>query len=906
MDAHTFERLRSLFEQACDLAAAEQDEVVARATAEDAELGARLAGLLHAHRAHAGNTNAQQQKVVDVVDDLFGATIPNTGILIGPYALREEIGRGGMGVVFRAERVDGRVNQEVAVKILNRALLGERAMQRFRLERDIVAGFEHPYIARLFSVEETSDGSPCMIMERVDGVPITEYVTRSRLPLRARLDLFLKVCEAVQHAHSRLILHRDLKPSNILVTNDGTPKLIDFGVAKSISMSELEPSTRTHERFFSPSNAAPEQVLGGAMGVACDVYQLGTVLYELLCGAPVFDLSKLTASEVERHILHHVPLPPSERLAQTKPSGDSEMASRDLRALAREIRGDLDSVVLHALRKRASERYATVEQLADDVRNVIARRPIGARRDHRLYRMRKFLRRNALAVSMSLIVGVALSAFLVALLLQTQRLQQERDTARLERDRADKTSEFMVDVLASGDPEQSLSRDMPISVVIDRARQRLQTGLGSDLSLKIRMLGVLALVYYNVGDTEEALKLIEQGKQMAENAAQLEPRSLIEFEVNSALIMHETDRLEKSEAAARRALSLHGRLGDPAGKQLPARLALLHSTLPRMERGAWRQAYLDLLHDMEADSQIDPAVLAHVRAVVGHNLNFCKDFANAERVIRQSLEYAEAHFPASHVDVILGRTALATLLDLTDRSQEALDVLEPLLNAQSSMYGANAPNLLEMQLRIVRVQIRAGKIEEARDRIKAVRETVRNFPDASVDIRKRLAVAETELLLADGRLDDAERGYVEIVAETRRLGYMADALVLSHWLGAVQMRLGKFSEAERSFASSLEGAKWDWPAQGEWALAHAEVLHCLGRNTESGDRLASAQSLIAQYPDVLGKFAPRAQALSKALATSNSTHEATLTVCAHPTEQEGLLGHAPEYSLPHEENLDVP
>jgi tetratricopeptide (TPR) repeat protein len=317
-----------------------------------------------------------------------------------------------------------------------------------------VAAFKHPSIARMLDAGETADGSPYLAMELIRGLPITGYCDARKLDARGRVEVFLRVCEAVQHAHANLVLHRDLKPSNVLVDEHGNPKLIDFGIAKPFTLvsDDEYQQTATAHRFFSPNNAAPEQLRGQRIGVACDVYQLGTLLYELLCGKTVFDTTGLTPGQLEQRILGVAPEALSARAGRVSDAIAQAHGVTTPAALARALRGDLDAIVALALRKPPQERYGSVEQLADDLRRCLDGRPVVALRGRRWYRARKFLRRHALAVGVSTAAVVLVVVFVTALWLQSQRIASERNLAQQRSNEVEQVARFEGDMLKQVDP----------------------------------------------------------------------------------------------------------------------------------------------------------------------------------------------------------------------------------------------------------------------------------------------------------------------------------------------------------------------------------------------------------------------------------------------------------------------
>ncbi|HTD27931.1 MAG TPA: serine/threonine-protein kinase, partial [Xanthomonadaceae bacterium] len=457
VDASKWQRLGVLFDRAVELDAAEQTELLRTLERDDAELAQTLVSLLAADARQHGRATEQSDRVLQSSLAAIDAPSVVVGDRVGPYIVREELGRGGMGVVFRAERADGQVQQEVALKIVKRALLDATARERFLREREIVAAFQHASIARMLDVGETADGSPYLAMELIRGQTITNRCDSRKLDTRHRVEVFLRVCEAVQHAHANLVLHRDLKPSNVLVGEDGLPKLIDFGIAKplGIVVDDEHQQTATAQRFFSPSNVAPEQLRGERVGVACDVYQLGTLLHELMCGTTVFDATGLTAGQFEQKILEVTPEAPSARAALASDATTQAHGAASPAALARELAGDLDAIVAQALRKSPRERYGSVEQLADDLRRYLDGRPVDALRGRQWYRARKFLRRHAVAVAVSMTAMAMIAAFTGALWVQSQRVAHERDLARQRAKEVQQIARFEADMLKQVDRTQA-------------------------------------------------------------------------------------------------------------------------------------------------------------------------------------------------------------------------------------------------------------------------------------------------------------------------------------------------------------------------------------------------------------------------------------------------------------------
>jgi len=343
---------------------------------------------------------------------------------IGPYRVLREIDSGGMGAVYLAEREE-HFRQQIAIKLIKRGLPENVTLRRFEQERQILARLEHAYIARLLDGGTTKDGQPYFVMEYVEGQPITRYCDDRRLSLDARLALFRRVCAAVSFAHQNLIVHRDLKPSNILVAMDGTPKLLDFGLAKIIDPSRELDQTISAMQIMTPAYASPEQVLGNAITVASDIYSLGVILYELLAGKRPYHTGNLSPLDTARLICDFQPPPPSANFSNEGAVADTAARrSSTPGRLARRLSGDLDNIVMMALRKDPARRYASVEQFSEDIRLYLRKRPIQARRDSVPYRVTRFVQRNQLAISAFTLAAIAIVSGIGITLWEARRAER--------------------------------------------------------------------------------------------------------------------------------------------------------------------------------------------------------------------------------------------------------------------------------------------------------------------------------------------------------------------------------------------------------------------------------------------------------------------------------------------------
>ena len=418
--ADRWPRVKAITADALERAHAVRGAFVAEACAGDDTLRAEVESLLGAEARAGSFLETPGVAAAGAARAVEDALAPDpAGRPLGPYRIVRELGHGGMGVVYLAERADAAFEKQVAVKVVRGGLAGESA-RRFRDERRILATLDHPNIARLLDGGTTGDGLPYLVMEYVDGMPVDAYCESAALGVAGRVQLFAQVCAAVQYAHQRLVIHRDLKPRNILVTADGTPKLLDFGIAKLVEPGPGDEQTRTGLRVLTLEGASPEQVRGDPLTVTSDVYSLGVLLYRLLTGRSPYGAERRTDTDLERAICEELPPKPS------------AVAPEDRR---RPLRGELDWITLQALRKEPERRYSSVEHLADDLRRHLAGQPVAAGPDSWRYRVRKLVARRRGAVAAGTLLALSLSAGVTATLWQARRAEEQR--ARADRRFAD-------------------------------------------------------------------------------------------------------------------------------------------------------------------------------------------------------------------------------------------------------------------------------------------------------------------------------------------------------------------------------------------------------------------------------------------------------------------------------------
>ena len=511
MNNTRWERMWELFHMGAELPERDRPSFLAVACEEE-QLRDEVAELLAAH----DQLGEDSETATDTAsgDPLLGSDL-------GAYRLLQRLGSGGMGVVYLAERIDGELEHRVAIKLLPPTAAGDELLHRFRQERQILASLEHPNIARLLDARTTEDGRPYLVMEYIEGRPIDRYSREENLSLEERVRLITAVCAAVHTTHQNLVIHRDLKPDNILVTSDGEPKLLDFGVAKLLETGGDGAARLTAHglRPMTPAYASPEQLRGEAVTTATDVYALGVLLYELLTGHHPWDDGGGPELALVRRMQSGTVKAPSVAASRTGTtnSSDSRIQGLTPARLSRRLRGDLDNIVLSALDDDPKRRYGSAEQLGDDLQRWLEGHPVHARRHTFAYRTQKFLRRHPFGSAAVAVFLVLLSVFAAVMTVQSIRLEEQRAQSELrraeaerERERSERISEFLVDIFAASFPSRTPGRMMTARELLDRGAAQIAERLEEEPEVEAKLLSTLGRAYESLGLYREAAPLVER------------------------------------------------------------------------------------------------------------------------------------------------------------------------------------------------------------------------------------------------------------------------------------------------------------------------------------------------------------------------------------------------------------
>jgi eukaryotic-like serine/threonine-protein kinase len=618
------------------------------------------------------------------------------GLSFGPYTLVSPIGHGGMGSVWLAERSDGRYTGHAAVKLLNAALLGRSAEKRFRREGTILARLTHPHIGRLIDAGLSATGQPYLVLEHIDGRPIDRYCDEERLSTDDRIRLFLDVQAAVAHAHSSLIVHRDLKPSNVLVTADGTVKLLDFGIAKLLEADSASPAVTmlTHEGdvAMTPRYAAPEQLAGGAITTATDVYALGVVLFELLTGRHPAGADTQTAADFVRAITDREPLRLS---AAVRPrANDDDVGARAAargttpERLRRVLRGDLEVILGKALKRNPAERYASVGAFADDLHRYLEHLPIAARGDAFGYRADKFVRRHYSAL---IAAGLVLALIGSLVVFYTVRVSAERDRARQEAARSTKVSDVLIGLLTSADPYRTPDASDPdAQSPLDLAVQRIDREMTGEPELQARMLTMVGRTYERMGQHAKALELLERALTLGRTAFGSGHATLAQSLNDLGVLYREQGNLPAAEPLLRESLAMRRQVLGPEHKDVAVTLIELARVLNETGRAdeaepAIRES-LAIRRKVFGEEHRETAVS---KAELGRLLMQRGDLAGADPFLRQNVATTVHMLGPDHPNSAAAKGTLAQLLLLEGDMPAADALLRESVQVYRRVFGEN-------------------------------------------------------------------------------------------------------------------------------------------------------------------------------------------------------------------------
>jgi len=794
-------QIRLLFEQALLLPPAERAGFLDANCGADEGLRAAVDSLLAADQGEALTGLNVQAAAPDLIN-AFGRDHDKheregmIGQKLGPWLLRAEIGRGGMGTVYLADRDDGEYTQQAALKVIRPSEDSVGQSLRFRAERQILASLTHPNIARLLDSGSATSGAPWLALEYVKGQTIARYCDQNRLDLEARLMLLCTVCNAVSHAHHRLVVHRDLKPSNILVDESGQVKLLDFGIAKLLQPETSSAITQT--RIFTPEYAAPEQIRGEPITTGVDVYALGLLMFDLLCGLRPYGSTTSTPAAYEHAILWDEPMRPSRALAEQSESAALELAAaRQLTpaALNARLQGDLDAIVRKALRKEPEQRYASVEAFSEDVKNYLERRPVGARQGNVRYVFSRFIERHALASAFALLAFVSLTGGLGAALWQADAARHERDLARREALTTAKALGFMKGVFQLADPAENLGRTVTAVDLLSKGKQDISFSLKTEPAVRAAMLNTLGEAYLGLGLAQESKPLLEEAVADARRLG--EPLLLARSLAALGSTVHRLGDARGKEAMLREALALP-LPQDPSGETLRGELeislgSILTGRSQYAEGETWFRAGFARLERTDGNPE-------HTGVIpFSALLHSTQRAPEAATLLNRALNQARLQLPAQHPTIAALSAQLATNYVRQNQPEKGEPLLREALKVKIAIYGENHPSVDLTRHNLARLLTDLGRFPEAETiYLQVLASEIARDPDNS---SRRAA---TEAGLARALLDSGR------AAEAEPLWRSAQASAIAKWdeldaaVGITAIGLGRTLRELKRPAEALE------------------------------------------------------------------------------------------------------
>ncbi len=848
--------LDSIVQQAQGLGPHERAAFIRRVCGSDETLLSRV--LVALHEQSAGGSWEDLEQDWDRADAVIE---PIEGQRLGAYRIVRKLGSGGMGDVYLAERADEEYQQQVAIKLVRAGAFTPQVQGRLRTERQILAHLQHPNIARLLDGGRAPDGTPYLVMEYIDGEPIDVYCDRRRLPVAERIALVRTVCAAVHYAHQNLIVHRDLKPNNILITPSGEVKLLDFGIAKLLDARHSAHTvavTHIDYRVMTPAHASPEQVRGDAITTSSDIYVLGVLLFELLCGRRPFQLVGSRLTDMEKIICEQEPPLPSAMVEKTATEAPELMAdiatSRSTTAarLRRDLRGDLDNIVMMAMRKDPARRYTSAEQLSADLQHHLSGQPVMATSDSWTYRTRKFVARHRAPVIASVLGVLLLVAFAIVTLVQARRIAHERDIVAAERARAEQVSSFLVELFELSDPSKSRGNQVTARELLDIGARRVSVGLTDQPETRATLLGTIGRVYSSLGLYGDSVSLLQES--LKSRVAIYGPKHdrVAEALLSLGNALCEQGELKGCEEQLSAALKMQQELQGPTAIEVAptlhsyAQLAQQRGSLEVAERYYNESLNLYRRHGQERSSQA-----ASVMNDLAGLFSYRGDFAKAETLYRAALDIDRQALGQDHPQVAMHVHDIAVALQMQDKLAEAAPLYLESTRMLERILGPTHPHTLDAMANYGRYLRRTGDLDRAEQVLSEVLDN-----DRIARGSRHMFVGHDLVSLANVRID---RGNFNGAEEDLKAAldiykeqlppehpYLASALTA---LGRAALGQGHLSEAETALRRALEIAEKSLaPDSAPVMIAKSALGQALYAQNRPGD---AAPLLRESYPILL-------------------------------------------------------
>jgi serine/threonine-protein kinase len=776
INKHRFEIIKSIFDELTDLNSDEKEKAINDRCGNDEDLKCELLSLL---KSYENADDFLEPKLKEVNSKTKSARDNFIGKHIGHYLVEGEAGIGGMGIVYAGRRDDKEFEQKVAIKLLRQGLGSDYLLQRFQRERQTLANLQHPNIARLLDGGSTEDGFSYLVMEFIDGNPITDYCDSKELTIRERLELFRTVCSAVQYAHQSLVVHRDIKPANILVNKQGRPKLLDFGIAKLLDEDIGEAGnelTKAGIWHFTPEYASPEQMKSESITTTSDIYSLGVLLYQLLSGHHPYRITSSSPLAVSKIITEEKIVKPSDKFhrieevtaadgnaKQLTPEIISKTRSEKPEKIFRNLRGDLDNIVLKAMHKDPFRRYASAEQFSEDIKRFLTGLPVMARKDTVQYRVSKFVQRHRVGVVLSGLILMLLISSIIIISWQANIASEERDNARIESNKFERVNMFLQGMLSSVDPNE-LGRDVKVYDILEKAAEDIKTELKDQPEIEADISRTLGNTYVSLGEYDEAEPHLYKSLSINENLYGAESKQVAQSLHDIGLFYHWLGDYNLADSLYSVSLIMYRKvLKEPV---LPLAVDLNDYAILLTDLGDYDKSEKYLREALSISENISGGQSRDVASMMNNlalTLHYKNNLMEAEKYYLKSQKLFIELFGENHPEVGSTFNNLAFVYMDKDNYKKAEEYFYKSYEIKISLKGEDHPDVGLALNNLGAINFHIGDYETAKDYLhQAIKQHQKTLPE-----------------------DHAW-------------------LALSHfWLGKVYLETNEFSDAEKNLRKSL-------------------------------------------------------------------------------------------------------
>ncbi len=860
MDQNSINQIKILFEQLVELTPEKRESFLDENCKDNPELRNELLSLL---KSYERSNDFLEVASIETGSDENEIQNPFIGKHIGPYLIESEIGLGGMGIVYAGIRDDKEFEQKVAIKIIKHGFTSEYFLKRFQRERQTLANLKHPNIARLLDGGKSSEGLPYLVMEFIDGIPVTDYCVENNLSIKEKLNLFRLVCDAVQYAHRNLVIHRDIKPGNILVDKEGSPKLLDFGIAKLLDEDFVNPDeslTQTGIWLLTPEYASPEQIKGEKITTVSDVYSLGVIFYQILTGEQPYKSTNNSPAAISKIITEGKFVLPSERVKKTE-TGDSivneipkesrprrEKQLKNGDKISHYLKGDLDNIVLKAMHKDSSRRYSSVEQFSEDIRRHLTGLPVIAQKDTAGYRLSKFIQRHKVGFVTSVVFILFLIASIIAIAWQANIAEEERDIAKTESEKFERVNMFLQEMLSSVNPEE-IGRDVKVYDVLEKAAVNVQTELKDHPVIEAAIRRTIGNTYTNLGEYDRAKEHLEKALELNEKIYGKESKESAINLYDLGFYYHWIGELKIADSLYNKSLLIFRKTLKEPTRDLALTLngcALIQSDLGNYSKAVKQfEEALKILEEKFGKKDDDYASIMNNLAITTHSLN---DLDKAEKYYLEAQKIFIELLGEKRTEVASTYNNLAFIyLDKND-FKRAEENFHKSYQLKLELKGEDHPDVGLAMMNLGNVEFRMGKFIEAENHFISA---INNFKKSLNEDHLWLAMSYYwygKILIEKSEYKDAEEYlHKALTIQSSALPENHQSIIMSKGeLGISLLNQKKYNEAEKLLLEGYEGIKSIKGEKDNSAIRFLEYLIKLYEATSNKDKVSFYKNLLAE------------------------------------------------------------